>query len=60
MRYGVDYTKGRMDPRDLVGFDLCVLASADHSAYMIGTFGLWGALLSGGDVVVAKVGSLVQ
>ena len=55
MRFGIDYSQGRVDPPDAVGFDLCVLASSDHSAYMLGTFGLWGALLSGGDVIVAKV-----
>ena len=43
-----------MDSGDMVGFDLCAMASCDHAAFMLGTFGLWGALLAGGDVVVAK------
>ena len=38
----------------LVGFDLCVLASCDHSIHTYGTFGLWGSLLAGGDVIVPK------
>ena len=38
----------------LVGFDLCILASCDHSIHTYGTFGLWGSLLAGGDVIVAK------
>ena len=52
----------------LLGFDLCVLASSDHniisygnrlidwlSCYVfLGTFGLWGSLLAGGDVIAAK------
>ena len=37
-----------------MGFDLCVLASSDHSIFAYGTFGLWGALLAGGDVVVSR------
>ena len=37
-----------------VGFDLCTLASSDHSIYAYGTFGLWGSLLAGGDVIVSK------
>ena len=38
----------------IVGFDLCTLASSDHSIYAYGTFGLWGSLLAGGDVIVSK------
>ena len=30
---------------------MCVMASSDHSIITIGTFGQWGALLAGGDVV---------
>ena len=37
-----------------VGWDLCVLATSHHSVHTYGTFGLWGSLLAGGDVVVAK------
>ena len=37
-----------------VGFDLCILASSDHSIHTYGTFGLWGSLLAGGDVIVSK------
>ena len=32
---------------------MCVMASSDHSIITIGTFGQWGALLAGGDVVAA-------
>ena len=37
-----------------MGFDLCVLASSDHTLITYGTFGLWGAILSRGDVIAAK------
>ena len=37
-----------------MGFDLCLLATSHHSIHTYGTFGLWGSLLAGGDVVVAK------
>ena len=33
------------------GFDLCLLASCDHSIHTYGTFGMWGSLLAGGDVI---------
>ena len=52
--FGVDYSKDHVEATDLVGFDLCVLAQADHSIHTYGTFGLWGSLLAGGDVVVSK------
>ena len=32
-------------------FDLCLLASSNHSIHTYGTFGLWGSLLAGGDVI---------
>ena len=38
----------------MIGFDLCVLASSDHSVFTVGTFGMWGSLLAGGDVIVSK------
>ena len=31
-----------------------MLASCDHSVHAYGTFGLWGSLLAGGDVIVSK------
>ena len=37
-----------------MGFDLCVLASSDHALITYGSFGLWGAILSRGDVIAAK------
>ena len=43
-----------MKNEDFVGFDLCVLASSDHTLITYGTFGLWGAILSRGDVIAAK------
>ncbi|TRY72179.1 hypothetical protein TCAL_13948, partial [Tigriopus californicus] len=39
--------------RDNVAFDLAVLASADHSIFSFGTFGFWGAYLSGGETIMA-------
>ena len=33
---------------------MCALASSDHTIHDYGTFGLWGSLLAGGDVVVSK------
>ena len=43
-----------MKNADFVGFDLCVLASSDHTIITYGSFGMWGAILSGGDVIAAK------
>ena len=43
-----------MKAEDFVGFDLCVLASSDHALITYGSFGLWGAILSRGDVIAAK------
>ena len=36
---------------EMPGFDLCVLASCDHSVQTFGTFGMWGSLLAGGEVI---------
>ena len=27
---------------------------SDHSVFTVGSFGMWGSLLAGGDVIVAK------
>ena len=54
VRFGADFSAQKVSKDDLVGFDLCVLATSHHSVHTYGTFGLWGALLAGGDVVVAK------
>ena len=43
-----------MKNEDFVGFDLCVLASSEHTLITYGSFGLWGAMLSPGDVIAAK------
>ena len=43
-----------MKNEDFVGFDLCVLASSDHTLITYGSFGMWGAILSRGDVIAAK------
>ena len=43
-----------MKNEDFVGFDLCVLASSHHTLITYGSFGLWGAILSRGDVIAAK------
>jgi galactoside 2-L-fucosyltransferase 1/2 len=34
------------------GVDLALLSLADHSILTYGTFGMWGALLAGGDVIM--------
>ena len=52
--FGSDYSENLVNQDDLVGFDLCVLASSHHTIITYGTFGLWGSLLAGGDVVAAK------
>jgi len=54
VRFGVDYSSENVHKDDFVGFDLCILASSDHSIHTYGTFGLWGSLLAGGDVIVSK------
>ena len=38
---------------DMPSFDLCVLAACNHSIHTYGTFGQWGSLLAGGQVVAA-------
>ena len=54
VRFGCDYSKDNVAQGEVAGWDLCVLATSHHSVHTYGTFGLWGALLAGGDVVVAK------
>ena len=54
VRFGIDYSQKRVAKGDLVGWDLCVLATSDHSVHTYGTFGLWGSLLAGGDVVASR------
>merc|ERR1711976_750083 len=54
VRFGSDYSQANLNETDLVGFDMCVLANSNHSIHAYGTFGLWGSLLAGGDVVVPK------
>eukprot|EP00088_Acartia_fossae_P051445 TRINITY_DN5778_c0_g1_i5.p1 TRINITY_DN5778_c0_g1~~TRINITY_DN5778_c0_g1_i5.p1 ORF type:complete len:361 (-),score=37.89 TRINITY_DN5778_c0_g1_i5:655-1737(-) len=39
---------------DDIGQDLALLASCNHTIMSFGTFGLWGGLLSGGDIVLPK------
>ena len=36
-----------------VGADLALLAACNHSIVTYGTFGLWGALLSGGATIMS-------
>ena len=52
--FGTDYSQKRVANSDLVGWDLCVLATSNHSIHTYGTFGLWGSLLAGGDVVASR------
>ena len=54
VRFGSDYSDKLVEQEDLVGFDLCVLATSQHTVITYGTFGLWGALLAGGEVLAAK------
>ena len=37
-----------------IGEDLCLLVACNHTIMSFGTFGLWGALLAGGQVVLPK------
>ena len=53
--FSKEYSNEHVRSSDEVGFDLNILASCDHSVFAYGTFGLWGALLAGGDVIVSKV-----
>jgi len=52
--FGSDFSSQSVAAEDHVGFDLSVLATSHHSIITYGTFGLWGALLAGGDVIAAK------
>ena len=54
VRFAQDYRIKNVKNEDSVGFDLCVLASSDHTLITYGSFGLWGAILSRGDVIAAK------
>ena len=38
---------------DMPGYDLCLMAACNHSIHDYGTFGTWGSLLAGGDVITA-------
>lgn len=40
-----------------IGEDLAMLAACNHSILSYGTFGQWGALLAGGEVVISKTAS---
>ena len=39
---------------DDIGEDLSLLAACNHTIMSFGTYGLWGALLAGGQVVLPK------
>ena len=39
---------------DDIGNDMALLAQADHSILSLSTYGLWGALLAGGDAVLPE------
>ena len=54
VRFAADYSEQNMMKKDHKGFDLCVMASSDHTVITYGTFSVWGALLSRGDVIAAK------
>ena len=36
---------------DMSGYDLCLLTTCNHSIHTYGTYGAWGSLLAGGDVI---------
>ena len=52
--FSVDYMKKNVLKKDYKGFDLCVLASSDHTVITYAIFGRWGAFLSGGYVIAPK------
>ena len=54
IKFAEEYRLKNVKNEDSVGFDLCVLASSDHTVITYGSFGLWGAILSRGDVIAAK------
>ena len=54
VKFAEEYRLKNMKKEDFVGFDLCVLASSDHTIITYGSFGMWGAILSRGDVIAAK------
>ena len=54
VKFAEEYRTENVKSEDFVGFDLCVLASSDHTLITYGSFGLWGAVLSRGDVIAAK------
>ena len=54
IRFAEEYRINNVKKEDFVGFDLCVLASSDHTLITYGSFGMWGAILSRGDVIAAK------
>ena len=54
IKFAQEYRVKNMKKEDFVGFDLCVLATSDHTLITYGSFGLWGAILSRGDVIAAK------
>ena len=54
MKFAQEYRLKNVKKEDFVGFDLCVLASSDHALITYGSFGMWGAILSRGDVIAAK------
>ena len=54
VKFAQEYRLKNVKKEDSVGFDLCVLASSDHALITYGSFGLWGAILSRGDVIAAK------
>ena len=54
VRFAEEYRIKNVKNEDFVGFDLCVLASSDHTLITYGSFGMWGAILSRGDVIAAK------
>lgn len=44
-------TEEILNETDQVAFDLCLLSECSHSVHTHGTFGTWGSLLAGGEVI---------
>eukprot|EP00092_Neocalanus_flemingeri_P031120 GFUD01033803.1.p1 GENE.GFUD01033803.1~~GFUD01033803.1.p1 ORF type:complete len:395 (+),score=73.09 GFUD01033803.1:156-1340(+) len=53
VRFGHDFSQGKVNESDLLSFDLCLLAACNHSIHTYGTYGQWGSLLAGGQVIAA-------
>merc|ERR1711892_1404044 len=51
VKFGLDYRDGKLNDTDMPAYDLCLLSACTHSVHTHGTFGTWGSLFAGGDVI---------